>query len=184
MEDAVYTNGRTAGVRGPVLGFKANLKLRAIGLLYLALGYIFIRAAMLLAVYPGIFSAGETHYKVPDCCAALECSHEYQSGPAGELYCSKYPPKEILDSRMFGPVKKARLICGAVFGTAGLVFAVSVPVCGLLWLLGLWIPRKPARWYAVLCRLAPLIVILLWVAACNSKAIYPLGGPVSLVIFQ
>jgi hypothetical protein len=177
MEDAVYTNGRTAGVRGPVSGFKANLKLRAIGLLYLALGYIFIRAAMLLAVYPGIFSAAETHYKVPNACFGLECIHRYERSPEGELYCTKYPPREILDSRMFGPVKKFRLICGAVLGTAGLFFAVSVLICGLLWLLGLWIPRKPARWYAVLCRLAPLIVILLWLAAITWKAIYPLRLP-------
>ncbi len=177
MEDDVWKNGRKPLVRGLVLGFKPVFKLRAIGLLYLALGYIFIRAALLLAIYPGIFNTAETRYIVPHACEALECRHGYQRGPHGELYCSKYPPREILDAGMFQPLKKARLICGAVFGFVGLVFAVSVPVCGLLWLLGLWIPGKPARWYTSLCRLAPLIVILLWIAACVSKAIYPIRGP-------
>ena len=37
-------------------------------------------------------------------------------------------------------------------------------------------PRKPARWYTPLCRLAPLIVMLLWIAAYISKAIYPIRG--------
>lgn len=177
MEDAVHENLRKPIFENLSPGFKAAFKLRATGLLYLALGYIFIRGALLLAVFPGIFNINETRYIVPHACDLLECQHGYLRGPDGELYCSKYPPKEILEAGISQPIKKTRLIIGAVFGISGLVFALSVCVCGFVWLLGLWKPRKPACWYTVLCRLAPVIVILFWTAACISKAIYPIRGP-------
>lgn len=175
MED-IMCDKRGAGGKLPYQPVRsyAGFRLRATGLLYLALSGIFIRIAFLIAVFPGIFNAAEPHYQPINACEMLECAHGYERGPGGELYCAKYPPKEILDTRISPSLKKARLITAAIFGIVGLVFAITTLISGFLWLLGLWIPRKPARWYTVLCRAAPLMVILFWIAACMSKAVYPI----------
>ena len=149
----------------------AGLRLRAVGFLYLIVGAMFI---WFVIMAPDIIKATEPHYYVPHACECLECLHGYQTGPDGNLYCAKYLPKEILDRNISPFIKKIRLNTGAVFGFLGLLFAVLMTVSGFLWLLGLWIPARPARWYTVMCRLTPLIVILLWTIGSFIKAIYPI----------
>ena len=146
---------------------------RAVGGLYLALGAALVGIGWLLADQPGIFNASSPRYEVPHACAGLECLHGYVSGPNGELYCAKHPPKEFLDARMSGPSTRTRLTLGAVFGFGGLCLVVSTMVAGFLWLLGLWLPEKPVRWYTVACRAAPFLAVGCWVTACALKAIYP-----------
>ena len=172
MEDITLNKINTGGQFSKrVVGPHAGFKLRALGFLYLAIGGIFLWSVIMA---PGIIKANELHYYVPHACECLECQHGYEKGPDGNLYCAKYPPKEILDQNISPFIKKARLIAGAVFGILGLLFAVLMTAAGFLWLLGLWIPAKPARWYTVICRLAPLIVVLFWLIAFSMKAIYPI----------
>jgi hypothetical protein len=150
----------------------AGFRLRAFGFLYLIVGAMFIWFVIKAPVI--LKAAVPYNYHVPHACECLECRHGYIEGPDGNLYCAKYPPKEILDQNIPPFIKKARLIAGAVFGILGLLFAVLMTAAGFLWLLGLWIPRKPARWYTVICRAAPIIVILLWIISFFIKAIYPI----------
>ena len=150
---------------------KARLLLFGQGLLYLAVGCLFVQGGRVLATYPGIFRAAAAPYIAPHACEMLECEHGYLSGTNGELYCSKYPPRQVLDARTTSSAQQTRLLLGAVFGGGGLLFAAVTLACGLLWLSGFWIPEKPARWYAVVCRAAPVIVIGLWVMACMFKVL-------------
>lgn len=158
---------------GSVAARGASWARRAIGLLHLALGAALIGIGLLLAENPGIFSAGSPRYEAPHACVCLECKHGYVRDPNGELYCAKYPPKELLDARMSASAKQTRLSLGATFGIVGLCLAISTLVCGFLWLVGLWIPEKPARWYTVACRAAPLMALCCWVTACALKAVCP-----------
>lgn len=155
-----------------IAGPNAGFKLRALGFVYLAIGGIFL---WIVIKAPVILKAAVPYnYHVPHACECLECLHGYREGPDGNLYCAKYLPKEILDQNISPFIKKARLIAGAVFGILGLLFAILMTVAGFLWLLGLWIPTKPARWYTVICRLAPLIIVLFWLISFSLKAIYPI----------
>jgi hypothetical protein len=172
MEDITLNKINTAGqFPERIAGHHAGFKLRVLGFLYLIVGAMFI---WFVIMAPDIIKATEPHYYVPHACECLECLHGYQTGPDGNLYCAKYLPKEILDRNISPFIKKIRLNTGAVFGFLGLLFAVLMTVSGFLWLLGLWIPARPARWYTVMCRLTPLIVILLWLIGSFIKAIYPI----------
>jgi hypothetical protein len=173
MEDITQNKINSAG-KFPerIAGHHAGFKLRAVGLLYLIVGAIFI---WFVVMVPRIIKATVPYdYHVPHACECLECLHGYKTGPDGNLYCAKYLPKEILDRNISPFIKKARLITGAFFGILGLLSAVLMSAAGFLWLLGLWIPARPARWYTVICRLAPLIVILLWTISFFIRAIYPI----------
>jgi len=128
----------------------------------------------LLSENPGIFNAGSPHYEPPHACVCLKCKHGYMNGPGGELYCAKYPPKAILDTQMSASVKQTRLTLAAAFGIVGLCLVVLTFASGSLWLLGLWIPEKPARWYTVICRAAPLMALCCWLTASALKAVYAL----------
>jgi hypothetical protein len=173
MEDITPNKNNSAGqfsehITKPHAGFK----LRILGFLYLAIGGILL---WFVVMVPRIIKATVPYnYHVPHACECLECRHGYIEGPDGNLYCAKYLPKEILDRNIPPFIKKARLITGAFIGTLGSLFAVLMTAAGFLWLLGLWIPAKPARWYTVICRLAPIIVILLWLISFSLKAIYPI----------
>lgn len=59
-------------------------------------------------------------------------------------------------------------------GIAGLFFAISMLICGLLWLFGLWIPQPPRPWYAIMCLAAPLLVLFFFVASACLKCVYPI----------
>ncbi|UCG55946.1 MAG: hypothetical protein JSU70_13865 [Phycisphaerales bacterium] len=149
---------------------RASLKLRAMGLVYLLLGGVFM---WYIFEVPKLVSPGELEYHVPHACECLECGHGYVTGPDGELYCPKYPPKELLKG---GPPMTARRLLssgGLLLGVFGLFFALSMPAAGTLWLLGLWIPGRPLRWYTVACRAAPLMVVLCWLGAAFLKTAYP-----------
>ena len=172
MEDITLDKINTVGhFPNRVVGPHAGFRLRAIGFLYLAIGGIFL---WFVIMAPGIIKATKPHYYVPHACECLECLHGYQKGPDGHLYCAKFPPKEFLDLNISPFIKKARLFAGAVSGILGLLFAVLMTAAGFLWLLGLWIPTKPARWYTVICRVAPLIVVLFWLIDFSMKAVYPI----------
>jgi len=147
---------------------------RAIGFLYLALGTVLVGIGWLLAENPGIFSAADPRYEPPHACVCLECKHGDARGPNGTLHCAKFPPKELLDARMSASVKRTRLTLGVALGIAGLCFVGLTLACGFPWLLGLWIPEEPTRWYTVARWAAPLVAICCWIAACALKAVYPL----------
>ncbi len=150
----------------------ASAKLRIIGVLYLLLGGLFI---LFVVFVPGIISsAPAVEYHPPHACECLECIHGYLTGPDGQLYCAKFPPMEIIDARTPSSVVKGRLIGGAACGIAGLAFAVSMVISGLLWLFRLWIPRRPRQWYAVMCLAAPVIVVFFWLTSGYLECVYPI----------
>lgn len=92
----------------------------------------------------------------------------------GRVYCPAYPPKDILDANMSPFVRRARLVSGAACGIAGLFFAISTLICGLLWLSGLWIPNRPRPWYAIMCLAGPLLAVFSFLASGYLKCVYPI----------
>jgi hypothetical protein len=146
-------------------------RLRALGVVYLVLGGLFICFVVLA---PGVINAAAPPYHVPHACACLECLHGMQTAPDGRVYCPAYPPKDILDANMSPSVRRARLIGGAGCGIVGLFFAISMLISGVLWLLGLWIPQRPRPWYAIMCLAGPLLVVFFFLASGCLKCVYPI----------
>ena len=173
MEDITPNKNSSVGqfsehITNPNVGFK----LRILGFLYLAIGGIFL---WVVGMVPCILKATTPYnYFVPHACECLECRHDCIEGPDGTIYCAIFPPKEILDRNIPPFIKKVRLITGAFFGILGSLFAVIMTAAGFLWLLRLWIPARPARWYTVICLLSPITVILLWTISFSMRAIYPI----------
>lgn len=143
---------------------------RARGAVYVVLG-LFLT---LVAIPVVCLEAPE--YLVPECCAALECAHGYENGTDGGLYCRSYPPKEVMMARISPSVIRARLAASTASGIMGLLSAASMPISGLMWLIGVWPGSRIARRCALACRLAPLLALVLLPTSVALRLVY--GIPV------
>ncbi|MBN1125494.1 MAG: hypothetical protein JXA82_10835 [Sedimentisphaerales bacterium] len=141
---------------------------RLMGFAYLVMGLGFTAFFILV---PGVVGYSAQEYHPPHACQSLECAHGYLTSPDGQLYCSKYPPKEILDKSISPNIAKFRSVTGGALGMIGLLFALSMPISGIIWLVGreISIPYQ-----LLLLRLAPLFVLIFWVLTFFIKAIYPI----------
>ncbi|MBN1815932.1 MAG: hypothetical protein JW828_01140 [Sedimentisphaerales bacterium] len=141
---------------------------RFIGVAYLVMGSGFIAFFVLV---PGLVGFSAQEYHPPYACQSLECAHGYLTSPDGQLYCSKYPPKDILDKSISPTIAKFRSVTGGAFGLIGVLFASSMLISGIIWMLG-WKISIPYQTF--LLRIAPLLVLLFWILAFFIKAIYPI----------
>jgi len=114
----------------------------------------------------------EKRYHAPYACASLECQHEHVRSPDGRWYCSKWPRKDIKFASVPRWLRNTRVIAGNICAIVALAFAVSMLMCGLLWLFGRWTPDKFRWWHVVACCAAPVVAWCLPTASFYVKQVY------------
>jgi len=123
-------------------------------------------AAWLIAFDP------ESYYKPPYYCEVLWCQHDTMPASDGREVCAKYPPREIMRTRVSVATKAVRLMAAFLTGTLGLACAAFPAMVGLAWLRETWKPQHVLRWTLIALGIGFIASPILVLATVWLKALY------------
>ena len=75
----------------------------------------------------------------------------------GRWYCERWTPEDIKFASVPLWLRNTRVTAGNICAVVAFVFAVSMSICGVLWLCGWRIPDKSRWWHILACGAAPVV---------------------------